>query len=221
MGMPFVVSAVGTPPQGGFFPSQFFISKGLSNRQESLVYMKWGSKARSAFQFKTESPRGNKVLQDYRQKIKDLASMKKEIDHLKEQGGKIVFTNGCFDLLHPGHTRYLWAARQLGDYLVVAVNSDRSVREIKGEGRPVTAQEDRTEVLAALDFVDGVVVFDEDNPLEVIRCLLPDVLVKGGDWPEDKIIGAEVVKEAGGEVKRIPFVSGYSTTTIITKIREG
>jgi D-glycero-beta-D-manno-heptose 1-phosphate adenylyltransferase len=160
-------------------------------------------------------------LQDYRQKIKDLASMKKEIDHLKEQGGKIVFTNGCFDLLHPGHTRYLWAARQLGDYLVVAVNSDRSVREIKGEGRPVTAQEDRTEVLAALDFVDGVVVFDEDNPLEVIRCLLPDVLVKGGDWPEDKIIGAEVVKEAGGEVKRIPFVPGYSTTTIITKIREG
>jgi len=160
-------------------------------------------------------------LQDYRQKIKDLASMKKEIDHLKERGRKIVFTNGCFDILHPGHTRYLWAARHLGDYLVVAVNSDRSVREIKGEGRPVTTREDRTEVLAALGFVDGVVVFDEDTPLEVIRCLLPDVLVKGGDWSEDRIIGADVVKEAGGEVKRIPFVSGYSTTTMITKIREG
>jgi len=144
--------------------------------------------------------------------------MKEETDSLKAEGRRIVFTNGCFDLLHPGHTRYLWAARQLGDYLVVAVNSDRSVREIKGEGRPVTAQEDRTEVLAALDFVDGVVVFDEDNPLEVIRCLLPDVLVKGGDWPEDKIIGAEVVKEAGGEVKRIPFVPGYSTTAILRRI---
>jgi D-glycero-beta-D-manno-heptose 1-phosphate adenylyltransferase len=157
-------------------------------------------------------------LQDYRQKIKDLASMKKEIDHLKEQGGKIVFTNGCFDLLHPGHTRYLWAARQLGDYLVVAVNSDRSVRKIKGEGRPVTAQEDRTEVLAALDFVDGVVIFDEGTPLEVIRYLMPDVLVKGGDWPEDRIIGADVVKEAGGEVKSIPFVPGYSTTAIVERI---
>jgi len=157
-------------------------------------------------------------LQDYRHKIKSLSSMKEETDSLKAEGRRIVFTNGCFDLLHPGHTRYLWAARQLGDYLVVAVNSDRSVREIKGEGRPVTAQEDRTEVLAALDFVDGVVVFDEDNPLEVIRCLLPDVLVKGGDWPEDKIIGAEVVKEAGGEVKRIPFVPGYSTTAILRRI---
>jgi rfaE bifunctional protein nucleotidyltransferase chain/domain len=160
-------------------------------------------------------------MEDYRQKIKDLSSMKKEIDRLKGQGKKIVFTNGCFDILHPGHTRYLWAARQLGDYLVVAVNSDRSVREIKGEGRPVTPQEERTEVLAALSSVDGVVVFDEDTPLKVIRHLMPDVLVKGGDWPEDKIIGADVVKGAGGEVKSIPFVSGYSTTVIIRKIREG
>jgi rfaE bifunctional protein nucleotidyltransferase chain/domain len=159
------------------------------------------------------------TMEDYRQKIKNLSSMKKEIDRLKGQGKKIVFTNGCFDILHPGHTRYLWAARQLGDYLVVAVNSDRSVWENKGEGRPLIPQEDRTEVLAALSFVDGIVVFDEDNPLKVIRRLMPDVLVKGGDWPEDKIIGADVVKGAGGEVKRIPFVSGYSTTRIIEKIK--
>jgi len=158
-------------------------------------------------------------MEDYRRKIKDLSSLKKEIDGLKKQGRKVVFTNGCFDILHPGHTRYLWAARQLGDYLVVAVNSDRSVRKIKGEGRPVIPQEDRTEVLAALGFVDGIVVFDEENPLEVIRRLMPDVLVKGGDWPEDKIIGADVVKQAGGEVKRIPFESGYSTTGILEKIK--
>ena len=158
-------------------------------------------------------------MEDYRRKIKDLSSMKEEIDRLKGLGKKIVFTNGCFDILHPGHTRYLWAARQLGDYLVVAVNSDRSVREIKGEGRPVTCQHDRTEVLAALSFVDGIIVFDEDNPLKVIRHLMPDVLVKGGDWPEDKIIGADVVKGAGGEVKRIPFESGYSTTGIIEKVK--
>lgn len=158
-------------------------------------------------------------MEDDRRKIKDLSSLKKEIDGLKGQGKKIVFTNGCFDILHPGHTRYLRAARQLGDYLVVAVNSDRSVRAIKGKGRPVVPQEDRTEVLAALAFVDGVVVFDEDDPLEVIRRLLPDVLVKGGDWPEDKIIGADVVKGAGGEVRRIPFESGYSTTGIIDKIK--
>ena len=158
-------------------------------------------------------------MEDYRRKIKNLSSLKKEIDHLKAQGKKIIFTNGCFDILHPGHTRYLWAARHLGDYLVVAVNSDRSVREIKGEGRPVIPEQERTEVIAALGFVDGVVIFDEDNPLKVIRRLMPDVLVKGGDWPEDKIIGADVVKGAGGEVKRIPFVPGYSTSRVIDKIR--
>ena len=158
-------------------------------------------------------------MEDYRRKIKNLSSLKKEIDHLKAQGKKIIFTNGCFDILHPGHTRYLWAARQLGDYLVVAVNSDRSVRDIKGEGRPVIPEQERTEVIAALGFVNAVVIFDEDNPLKVIRRLMPDVLVKGGDWPEDKIIGADVVKGAGGEVKRIPFVPGYSTSRVIDKIR--
>jgi rfaE bifunctional protein nucleotidyltransferase chain/domain len=160
-------------------------------------------------------------MEGYREKIKDLSSLKKEIDSMKVHGKRIVFTNGCFDILHPGHTRYLWAARRLGDYLVVGVNSDRSVREIKGPGRPVIPQEDRTEVLAALGFVDGVVVFDENTPLKVIRSLMPHVLAKGGDWSEDKIIGADVVKEAGGEVKSIPFVAGYSTTAILGKIREG
>ena len=157
-------------------------------------------------------------MEDYRRKIKSLASIKEETDSLKSEGKRIVFTNGCFDLIHPGHTRYLWEARQLGNFLVVAMNSDRSVRKIKGEGRPVTPQEDRIEVLAALGFVDGVVVFDEDNPLEVIRLLMPHVLVKGGDWPEEKIIGADLVKEAGGEVRSIPFVSGYSTTAIIQRL---
>jgi rfaE bifunctional protein nucleotidyltransferase chain/domain len=160
-------------------------------------------------------------MQDYRQKVKDLQAIKKVIHRLKGKERRIVFTNGCFDILHPGHTRYLWAARQLGDYLVVAVNSDRSVKAVKGEGRPIMPAEERSELLAALSFVDGVVIFDEDNPLKIIQAILPDVLVKGGDWPVNKIIGADVVKGAGGEVKRIPFVSGYSTTGIIGKIREG
>ncbi|MBN2122975.1 MAG: D-glycero-beta-D-manno-heptose 1-phosphate adenylyltransferase [Deltaproteobacteria bacterium] len=158
-------------------------------------------------------------MEAYRSKIKSLAEIKGEIDGLKARGRKIVFTNGCFDILHPGHTRYLSAARALGDYLVVAVNSDRSVRSIKGPHRPVMPQEERAEVLAALGFVDGVVVFDEDDPLEVIRTLMPDVLVKGGDWTEDRIIGADVVKGAGGEVRRIPFLEGRSSTDIIERIK--
>ena len=157
----------------------------------------------------------------YRSKIKDHSSMKQEIHGLKSRGKRIVFTNGCFDILHPGHARYLYAARELGDYLIVAVNSDTSVRTIKGDERPVQPQEVRTEMLAALGCVDGVVVFDEEDPLKVIQHLMPDVLVKGGDWPEDKIIGADVVKGAGGEVKSIPFVTGYSTTDIIKKMGEG
>ncbi|MFH1349344.1 MAG: D-glycero-beta-D-manno-heptose 1-phosphate adenylyltransferase [Pseudomonadota bacterium] len=158
-------------------------------------------------------------METYRLKIRSLKDMKREIDRLKSQGKKIVFTNGCFDILHPGHTRYLSTARDLGDYLVVAVNSDSSVKAIKGEGRPVMSQDVRTELLAALGCVDGVVIFDEDNPLKVIENLMPDVLVKGGDWKEDEIIGADLVKGAGGEVKRIPFVTGYSTSEIIKKIK--
>jgi len=159
-------------------------------------------------------------MEEYRNKIKDLSSVKKEIAALKAQGKRIVFTNGCFDLLHPGHTRYLYAARNLGDYLVVAVNTDRSVKIIKGANRPIQSQEERTELLAALSFVDAVVLFDEENPLKVIQQLVPHVLVKGGDWTEDEIIGADVVKKAGGVVKSLPFEAGFSTTALIEKIKK-
>jgi len=158
-------------------------------------------------------------MERYRLKIKDLHGIKEEIERLKAKGQKIVFTNGCFDILHPGHSRYLSSARELGDYLLVAVNSDRSVRAIKGEGRPIMPQAVRTELVAALSFVDGVIIFDEDNPLRVIQYLMPDVLVKGGDWEEEDIIGADVVKKAGGEVRCIPFIRGFSTSDIIEKIR--
>ena len=145
--------------------------------------------------------------------------MKNEIDRIKAGGEKVVFTNGCFDILHPGHTRYLFSARELGDYLIVAVNSDLSVKAIKGEKRPVMPQEERAEVLAALSCVDGVVIFDDDNPLQVIKYLMPNILVKGGDWEKDEIIGADVVKKSGGKVKRIEYVYGFSTTEIIRKIK--
>ena len=160
------------------------------------------------------------TMEAYRTKIKDLSEIKKETDRLKSEGKKIVFTNGCFDILHPGHTRYLFSARALGHYLVVAVNSDRSTGAIKGPGRPINSQDARAELLAALEFVDGVIIFDEDDPYRVIKYLMPDILVKGGDWPEDEIIGADVVKQGGGEVKRIPYVSGHATTDIIKKIRD-
>ncbi|MBN1103936.1 MAG: D-glycero-beta-D-manno-heptose 1-phosphate adenylyltransferase [Deltaproteobacteria bacterium] len=163
---------------------------------------------------------GRLEVKDYRLKIKkDLAAAREEIDRLKTQGKRVVFTNGCFDILHPGHARYLWEARRLGDYLIVAVNSDRSVRAIKGPGRPVLDQQARSELVAALGAVDEVLIFDEDDPLGVIQHLIPDVLVKGGDWPEEGIIGADVVKQAGGEVHRIPFVTGHSTSSIIERIR--
>jgi D-beta-D-heptose 7-phosphate kinase/D-beta-D-heptose 1-phosphate adenosyltransferase len=160
-------------------------------------------------------------MENDRLKIKTLPEAKKEIEKLKAQGKRIVFTNGVFDLLHPGHTRYLSAARELGDYLVVAVNSDESVKVIKGPQRPILGQDERMELLAALSSVDAVVLFHEDHPLKVIEYLMPHILVKGGDWSEDKIIGADAVKKAGGEVKRIPFAPGYSSTAIIEKIRRG
>ncbi len=158
-------------------------------------------------------------METYRLKIKKIADAKDEVVRLRAEGHKIVFTNGCFDILHSGHARYLFAARQLGDHLIVAVNSDRSVEAIKGSGRPIVAQEDRAELVAALGCVDTVIIFDEDTPFKVIEALRPDVLVKGGDWAEEEIVGAELVKAAGGKVERISFVTGYSTTDIIAKIR--
>jgi D-beta-D-heptose 7-phosphate kinase/D-beta-D-heptose 1-phosphate adenosyltransferase len=151
-------------------------------------------------------------------KVKTTSELKPLLGILRATGKKIVFTNGCFDLIHTGHTRYLAAARALGDLLIVAVNSDSSVRTIKGEKRPINSQSDRAETLAALESVDFVTIFDEQDPYRVISELLPDVLVKGGDWPIEKIIGRDVVEARGGRVVTIPFVDGASTTGIIEKI---
>src|SRR5262249_28455067 len=129
-------------------------------------------------------------------------------------------TNGVFDILHPGHLRYLQHSRSLGDLLVVGVNTDRSVRAIKGETRPVTPEHERAEILAALACVDAVVLFDEDTPYELIRTLQPDVIVKGADWSEESMIGRDIVEARGGRVVRVAFEDGYSTTRIIQKVRE-
>jgi len=132
----------------------------------------------------------------------------------------IVFTNGVFDLLHPGHVRYLRQARALGDALIVAVNSDRSARALeKGPGRPLNTAAERAEVLAALACVDAVVVFDEDTPLEIVRALQPDVLVKGADWTPGTIVGADIVERRGGGVERIALAEGYSTSRLVERIR--
>ncbi len=139
-------------------------------------------------------------------------------ERLRKRRLRLVFTNGCFDLLHPGHIRYLAAARTMGDHLLVAVNSDRSVAALKGSLRPVQPQSVRAEMLAALQSVDSVIVFDEDTPLRVIETLAPDVLVKGGDWTEKEIVGSGVVASRGGLVKSIPFEEGFSTTALIERI---
>lgn len=132
----------------------------------------------------------------------------------------VVFTNGVFDILHPGHVRYLQAARALGDKLIVAINSDRSVRALgKAPNRPVNPEHERAEVLRALACVDEVVIFDEDDPHAIISKIQPDILVKGADWAEDKIIGRDVVEAKGGKVVRIDLAQGYSTTNIVNKIR--
>ncbi|MCF8118927.1 MAG: D-glycero-beta-D-manno-heptose 1-phosphate adenylyltransferase [Deltaproteobacteria bacterium] len=152
------------------------------------------------------------------QKIRSLEETRHLRQQLKNEGKQVVFTNGCFDILHPGHTRYLSSARDLGDFLLVAVNSDRSVAHIKGPKRPIVAEQTRAEVLAALACVDGVLIFDQPDPLRIIQSLVPDVLVKGGDWAEEEIIGADVVQKNGGKVIRIPFVEGFSTTQLIQTI---
>lgn len=137
----------------------------------------------------------------------------------KRNGRKVVFTNGCFDLLHPGHIRSLESARTFGDVLIVGINSDSSVRTLKGPGRPVIPQHERAEILASLECVDAVLIFDEPTPQKVIAALLPDVLVKGGDWPGDQIVGREEVEAAGGRVERIDIIDSYSTSSLLEKIR--
>ena len=153
------------------------------------------------------------------QKIKPASEIRSVVLELKLSLQKVVMTNGCFDLIHPGHVRYLNQARSHGDQLLVALNSDASVRRLKGVGRPILSEEDRCVVVASLECVDFVTVFDEETPARLIQDLLPDVLVKGGDWPLDEIVGRTEVEAAGGEVISIPFAEGYSTTRLIEQIR--
>jgi rfaE bifunctional protein nucleotidyltransferase chain/domain len=146
--------------------------------------------------------------------------LQKKLEELRKKGKKIAFTNGCFDILHVGHVRYLREAKKTADVLVLALNSDSSVRSIKGEKRPLVTENERAEVLAALEFVDFVTIFEELTPLELINYLKPDVLIKGGDWPEEKVVGREEVKKWGGKVAIIPEVDGKSTTNIVEKIQK-
>lgn len=152
------------------------------------------------------------------QKIKKCASLAGILSDLKARGKRVVFTNGCFDILHLGHVTYLEKARKLGDALVVGLNSDASVRAIKGRGRPINKEADRAAVLAALYFVDYVSIFKEPTPEKLIRALRPDIIVKGSDWKTADIVGADFVRAYGGRVARIPLVKGRSTTAMIEKM---
>jgi len=147
--------------------------------------------------------------------LKDLLE---KLSQFRKQGKKIVFTNGCFDIMHLGHVRYLAAAKDKGEILIVGLNSDKSANTIKGGKRPIINEDQRAEVLASLEYVDYVTTFDEADPLKLIQAIKPDVLVKGADWPEDKIIGADFVKNNGGQVVRVPLVPKISTSSIIQKI---
>ncbi|MGE0588892.1 MAG: D-glycero-beta-D-manno-heptose 1-phosphate adenylyltransferase [Cyclobacteriaceae bacterium] len=159
-------------------------------------------------------------MEEVKNKITNWVEAKTQVDRWRNAGEKIVFTNGCFDLLHLGHVDYLEKARAFGTKLVIGLNTDDSVSRFKGPNRPIQDQTSRARVLAALQFVDLVVFFDQDTPLELISTLVPDVLVKGSDYLAENIVGAEVVKRHGGLVKTIEFVSGYSTSRIIEKIKK-
>jgi D-beta-D-heptose 7-phosphate kinase/D-beta-D-heptose 1-phosphate adenosyltransferase len=156
---------------------------------------------------------------DTRRKVLSLEAARRVCRRARREGRRVVFTNGCFDLLHPGHVRYLARARAAGDLLVVGVNSDRSVKRLKGPGRPVQNEAARAEVVAALAAVDHVVVFDAPTPIELIRALRPHVLAKGADWSADAIVGSEEVLADGGRVLRVPLVSGQSTTRLVERSR--
>lgn len=156
----------------------------------------------------------------YRDKIVDRSTAAAKAAEARRAGKRVVFTNGCFDLMHVGHVRYLAAARDAGDLLVVAVNSDASVRRLsKGPERPIVSEAARAEVLAALAAVDWVTIFDEDTPAEAIAAVQPDVLVKGADWAPDQVVGRELVEARGGRVVLVPVVEGFSTTALIERLR--
>jgi len=152
-------------------------------------------------------------------KIQTWDSIIPEVKSWKERGEKVVFTNGCFDILHLGHADYLEKSRSLGDRLIVGVNTDASVKKLKGPERPVNPEYARARILAALEFVDAVILFDEDTPFELISHVIPDILVKGDDYKIENIVGADIVMKHGGEVKTISLVDGFSTTGIIGKIK--
>lgn len=157
----------------------------------------------------------------YAEKLKTLEELASITQGLRRQGKQLVFTNGCFDLLHRGHVRYLDRAKTLGDVLIVAINSDASVRALKGPGRPVMSDEERAELVTALAAVDYVLVFEELDPEKVIRVLEPDVLVKGGDWPADQVVGRQIVESRGGRVCTLPYVEGASSSQLLRRIRGG
>jgi len=154
------------------------------------------------------------------EKLVEVIELVDIIKKQRDQGKIVVFTNGCFDLIHTGHTKYLRQARAAGDMLVVAVNSDKSVRQIKGQGRPILPLDERMEILAGFYFIDYVVSFDEPDPYELIKQLKPNRLIKGGDWPMNKIIGRDIVEAEGGIVFTIPQIPGRSTSSIIKKINQ-
>jgi D-glycero-beta-D-manno-heptose 1-phosphate adenylyltransferase len=154
-------------------------------------------------------------------KVISLDQLKIQREKLRKKNKTVVFTNGCFDLLHPGHVRYMQMARDLGNVLILALNSDRAVKILKGESRPILKENERAEVMAALACVDYVMIFDDISPRETIATLLPDILVKGGDWGVSEIIGREEVEAAGGKVMNLPFVEGVSTSEIIARIVKG
>ena len=153
-------------------------------------------------------------------KFLDTPALESLVDLMRTNKQSIVFTNGCFDLLHPGHMEYLQKAKTLGDVLIVALNSDDSVRQIKGESRPVNSLNDRMAMLAALECVDFVTSFQEDTPYNLIDAIKPDILVKGGDYTKDEIVGADIVEDNGGEVKILDFLPGYSSSDLIKRIQK-
>ena len=155
-----------------------------------------------------------------KQKIVPIEELRRTVSIWRMKEYKIVFTNGCFDILHHGHIDYLSKAADLGDILIVGVNSDSSVKKLnKGSNRPIQNENDRALILSSLQFIHAITIFNEDTPLELIKAIQPDVLVKGGDWKENEIVGADIVKSKGGEVVIIPFVEGYSTTNIEKRIK--
>jgi len=151
-------------------------------------------------------------------KILDRTILKKKLDALRKEGKKIAFTNGCFDLLHVGHVRYLKEARKTADVLVLALNSDSSVQTIKGPKRPLVPEQERAEILSALECIDFITIFSESTPLELIGLLKPDVLIKGGDWAEEQVVGRNEIRQWGGRVEIIPEVAGKSTTNIVDRV---